>query len=218
MPNQGPFPSKEADLNLYFQTVIAYLILNGVRLNVSAANLAAASDLLALWEDIFPSSQNKNTRTKTIVENKDVAKERMMTLLRSIYADIAQSALTNEDRNTLNLEARSTSRTASPVPVTRPVAQVNTNNRLEHTISFTDESGSSARPAGVRGCQIWFNVGEPIINVEDLDFMATDTASPYIRKFPLTDAGKAVHYWLRWENTRGETGPWSTVVTATITG
>jgi hypothetical protein len=78
MPNQGPFPSKEADLNLYFQTVIAYLILNGVRLNVSAANLAAASELLALWEDIFPSSQNKNTRTKTIVE--------CLPLLRRIYS------------------------------------------------------------------------------------------------------------------------------------
>ncbi|MEK6257559.1 MAG: hypothetical protein AABP62_02975 [Planctomycetota bacterium] len=28
----------------------------------------------------------------------------------------------------------------------------------------------------------------------------------------------SAYYWLRWENTKGETGPWSAMVSATITG
>jgi hypothetical protein len=40
MPNQGPFPSKEADLNLYFQTAVPYVITNKARLLLSAANQA----------------------------------------------------------------------------------------------------------------------------------------------------------------------------------
>ncbi|MBC7643248.1 MAG: hypothetical protein H7174_13100 [Flavobacterium sp.] len=141
-----------------------------------------------------------------------------MTTLRSIYADIPASALTVEDRNTLNIAERSTTRTPAPVPTTKPIAQVDTSKRLEHTISFTNEDGSAGKPAGVRGCQIWFKIGDPAIDPNELSYMATDSASPYTYHFSGDNAGKNAYYWLRWENTRGETGPWSDVVMATVTG
>jgi hypothetical protein len=218
MPNSKPFPSKEAELNNYFQAVVAYLILNKVRLLLSAANQALLTTKLAAWNAIYPASQNINTRTKTIVENKDSAKETLMDTLRLVYADIPKSALTAEDRNTLNIAERSTTRTPTPVPTSAPVAQVDTSKRLEHTISFADESGSAAKPDGVKGCQIWYKIGEPAIDPSELSYMATDTASPYNYQFNGSHAGKTVYYWLRWENSRGKTGPWSNVVMATITG
>lgn len=218
MPNLGPFPSKEADLNLYVQAAVPYLVINKVRLLVSSPNETAATDQLAIWNEIYPVSQNSNTRTKSIVENKDHAKEAIIVTLRTIYADIPASALTVEDRNTLNLQERSTSRTPVAVPSTKPIGQVDTSRRLEHTISFTNEDGSAAKPIGVRGCQIWYKIGEIAIDPSELTYMATDTASPYIHQFNGDNAGKNVYYWLRWENTRGELGPWSDVVMATITG
>jgi len=218
MPKLGPFPSKEADLNLYFQAVVPYLVDNAARLGVSTTNQTTATAQLAAWNAVYPSSQNSNTRTKSIVENKDIAKENLMTTLRAIYADIPASALTVEDRNTLNIMERSTTRTPVPVPSTKPIAQVDTSNRLEHTISFTDFDGSAGKPEGVRGCQIWHKIGEPAIDPSELSYMATDTASPYTYRFAGDVAGKNVYYWLRWENTRGETGPWSDVVMATVTG
>ena len=33
---------------------------------------------------------------------------------------------------------------------------------------------------------------------------------------PVADANKVAHYMLRWENTRGELGPWSETASATI--
>ncbi len=40
--------------------------------------------------------------------------------------------------------------------------------------------------------------------------------TPYVAAFDGTDANKVAHYMLRWENTRGETGPWSETASATI--
>ncbi len=218
MPNSKPFPSKEAELNTYFQAAVPYLIANATRLLISTDNQEKLTDAFNEWNHAFPKSQNSNTRTTTIVKNKDIAKEKLLTIARIIYADVPESVWTTEDRSTLNITEHSTSRTPSPVPTTVPMVKVDTNRRLEHTISFTNEDGTHAKPAGVRGCQIWFKIGEPAIDPSELSFMATDTASPCIHKFAGEDAGKAVYYWLRWENTRGDTGPWSDVIMATITG
>jgi hypothetical protein len=49
-------------------------------------------------------------------------------------------------------------------------------------------------------------------------YIATDTPSLYVYHFDGKDTGKAVDCWLRWENKRGETGPWSDAVIATIVG
>ena len=218
MSKNGPFPSKEADLNLYFQTAAPYVLANTARLLVSPANKTGLDTEIAAWNIIFPQAQNNSTRTKTIIMNKDDAKENLIVRLRTIYADVPESVWTTEDRVTLSIGDRNTPKTPKPVPTTKPIAQVDTSQRLEHTISFTDQDSSGAKPDGVRGCQIWFKMGEPITDISELSFMATDTASPYIYRFKVEDANKNVSYWLRWENTRGETGPWSDVVMATITG
>ena len=54
--------------------------------------------------------------------------------------------------------------------------------------------------------------------LDELKFVGTDTASPHLIKFNGSDAGKPAYYWLRWVNKRGETGPWSVPVSATIVG
>ena len=49
----------------------------------------------------------------------------------------------------------------------------------------------------------------PPASASDLQDLATDTRTPYVAGFDQADAGKTAYYWLRWENTKGETGPWS---------
>ncbi|MGV9004052.1 hypothetical protein [Flavobacterium sp.] len=217
MPKLGTFPSKEADLSLYFQEAIPYVVANKQRLGLSPENKTIIEDGLVGWNIIFPASQSVNTRTKTIVENKDFAKNNLINALRTVYGDIPQSVLTIEDRNALNLPAKDTSKTPASVPTSVPIGHVNTNRRLQHTIIFTNEDSSRAKPVGVRGCQIWYRIGEMPTTFNQMSFMAFDSASPYVHVFDGADAGKIVYYWLRWENTRGEVGPWSEVIVATIT-
>ena len=216
MSDRGLFPNKESEKNLYFNTAGAHLIDNAERLKVSDENKSLLNEELRVWNEIFPLSQDPNMRTKLIVANKDTAKENLMNTFRSIYGDLPQSVLTTEDRAILNLEERSTTKTPVPIPDTFPIGKINFSNRLEHSISFTNEDGKHGKPKGVRGCQIWCKEGEPALDEKQLLFLGTDTASPFLKKYSIADAGKTIHYWLRWENTRGETGPWSAVVSATV--
>ena len=218
MARDGQFPGKESEKNTYYNLAVPHLVDNMVRLNVSAENRGLITTGLDAWNDLYPKSLNLNERTKTIIANKDAAMHALETNLKRVYGDIPQSALTLDDRSLLHLEQRSTTRTPASVPTTFPVGQLNSNVRLEHTISFTDEDGKHGKPDGVRGCQIWCKEGEPVLSVKELLFLATDTASPYLNKFDVSDVGKTIHYWLRWENSRGETGPWSTVISGTVAG
>lgn len=212
MPN-GPFPNKDALLNQYFGIVFPFLNLaaNTTRLGVSVANKTALGLDFTAWNLVYPLSQNPDTATSTVFDNKDIAEHNMKSILRTIYADIPESALTSQDRNTLHLPVHSTTHTASAVPTTKPVGNVDTSKHLEHTISFVDSATptSRAKPDGVRGCQIWVKIGSPVTDPKELTYLATDTKSPYVNHFDGADANKTAYYWLRWENTRGEVGPWS---------
>jgi len=50
------------------------------------------------------------------------------------------------------------------------------------------------------------------------DYPATATATPYLVELDPTKAGQTAHYLGRWVSTRGDTGPWSETVSATVTG
>jgi len=76
---------------------------------------------------------------------------------------------------------------------------------------------SKAKPDGVRGCQIWVYIGAvPPKSSADHHYLSTDTKTPYISHFEGEDGGKSANYMARWENTKGEVGPWSEIVSATI--
>lgn len=218
MPRQKPFPSKETDLNAYFARVVPYLLLHFSRLHVSESNITAVNTALDAWISIFPLARNENLRSKLIIANKNSARDSLITLLRSIYADIPQSILTAQDRITFGLDEKNTSRSLNPKPTTHPIGKININNRLQHTISYTDQDGSIGKPHGVRGCQIWFTMDANITSQANLRYLASSSVSPYVHKFDVPDVGKTVQYWLRWENTRGETGPWSPVLNAIVNG
>lgn len=51
-----------------------------------------------------------------------------------------------------------------------------------------------------------------------LTYLGNASASPQMEEFIGAQAGQSVCYWLRWVNTRGEKGPWSEPITATIAG
>jgi hypothetical protein len=58
----------------------------------------------------------------------------------------------------------------------------------------------------------------PPATAADLAFVTLDTRTPHVIPFSGADANKTVTYWLRWVSTRGETGPWSAAVSASVPG
>ena len=60
--------------------------------------------------------------------------------------------------------------------------------------------------------------GDAPKSVDEMHFQGTCSASPFVIKFVASQAGSTAYYWLRWVNRKGETGPWSTVVSGMILG
>ena len=54
--------------------------------------------------------------------------------------------------------------------------------------------------------------------MDESSYLATDTRSPHLLAFDGADGGKTVHIIGRWVNTKGEAGPISETVSATIPG
>ena len=93
--------------------------------------------------------------------------------------------------------------------------------RLQHEIGFRDEHTptSTAKPQGVTGCEIWIKIGgDSPHDLTDCHYLATDTATPYTAKHPASEIGKTAHYIGCWVNRKGERGPLSATVSATIAG
>ena len=69
------------------------------------------------------------------------------------------------------------------------------------------------------GAELWVKIGDaPPADPSELSFLALDTNTPYLAEYSGVQAGKKAHYMLRWVSTRGDKGPWSETVSATIGG
>jgi hypothetical protein len=78
---------------------------------------------------------------------------------------------------------------------------------------------SRAMPDGVAYCELWLFVGTTApTGPEQMHLQSVDKTTPYLMEFQSSDAGKTAWWAMRWVNTRGEHGPWSAMVSATIGG
>lgn len=167
---------------------------------------------------MYPKATNTHNRTQADVLARN---EKQASYTQAIRTFINQQVANNPrvsdfEKERLGLTLPSGTRTPAPVPSTVPLVNINTGHQ-QHIIHFANEgSAGTAKPAGVHGCEIWMKKGEMPEHDSDLNFVATDTVTPYTLKFDTSEIGTMVYYKLRWVNTRGETGPWSAMAAAMI--
>ncbi|MDR0337097.1 MAG: hypothetical protein LBI18_08405 [Planctomycetaceae bacterium] len=162
-----------------------------------------------------------DTRTKAAVQRKNDARKILeRTLRQSIREYLAHNHfLTNPQRENLQLPIYKTTRTHAPIADTYPHIQIDSGTIRRLIIYFHDQSPhkSKAKPAGQHGVEIrWMISDVPIVNLEELKNSSICTKPPFMLEFKEHDRGKLVYFCLRWENTRGEKGPWSELETAFI--
>ena len=219
MAHRGIFPRQEGDMNLYFQAVVAYLLLNAARLLLTPDNETAITNKLANWMRTYPLTKSKSTATVTATENKDEARDEIKTTLRDIYLDFPASILTKEDRLTMNITERSLKYARVQKPSTTPKGRADGGQRLVHHIHFLDSaSGKKGKPDGVTGCEVWIKLETEPVDASELTYIGTSSGSPFTHEFIGTDAGKNAFYWLRWVNNRKEVGGWGNQFSATVEG
>jgi hypothetical protein len=214
-------PSSDADFDAWTTNFVENVVANAAALGISPAQVTSLQGGQADWSVKFPASNAAQAAVNSAVQAKNDSRDGFEELIREL-ANIMQSSpqVTDAQRQSLGLNVRSTTRTATGAPTSRPVATIDTSHRLRHTINFVDEltPTSRAKPDGVQGCEIWMKVGDPApAGPRDVHYLALDTRTPYIVEFDAADATKTAYYMLRWTSTRAEPGPWSATVSGTIT-
>lgn len=175
------------------------------------------------WNMAFSKASNKQNRTAADVQAKRDALDDYKKEIRSFVAEFLanNSRVSDSDRTLMGLTVKSGTRTPAPVPATSPLGTVDFSVRLQHTLHLSDQATpqSKAKPAGMHGCEVWVKLGgEAPKDASELSYLGIATSFSYTTTYEGKQANTMAYYWLRWVNTRGERGPWSTTVSSIIVG
>jgi hypothetical protein len=214
-------PPSDADFDAWLTNFVDYVVANAVALGATPAQVTSLQTVKTDWDAKYPASTTAQASAASAVQAKSDSRSATEDLVRPFVAMLqSNSGVTDAQRQSMGITVRSGARTPVGPPSSKPIASIDTSQRLRHTISFVDEltPTSRAKPDGVQGCEIWMKVGDPSPGgPNDVHYLALDTRTPYVTDFEAADAGKTAYYMLRWLSTRGETGPWSQTVSGTIT-
>lgn len=223
MSNSDFIPGSDGEYNMWQDGLVKNTELNLITWGIPEDDFAKVKLVQTNWVSAFSKASNKQNRTAADVTAKDDARYDYEKVIRPFVAQWLSnnSKVTDSDRTRMGLTVKSGTRTPAPAPTTCPVGIIDFSVRQQHTIRYYDEASahSNAKPDGVHGCEIYMKVdGDAPKDASELTYVATCTAAPYTVKFDGSKAGKTVYYWLRWVNTRGECGPWSSTMSGMVVG
>ncbi len=147
------------------------------------------------------------------------ARDAALAVARPLAVQIqANPGISDQDKLDAGVVPRNFNRTPIFVPNTAPILAFLQAGIGTHLLSFADEltPGSKRKPLGATQLQLWLGVGAAQTPLADLGFYSAFSRTPAVVAFDPVDAGKLATYAARWMGRRGDVGPWSAVITATV--
>lgn len=132
----------------------------------------------------------------------------------------ANSAVSDADKLDAGVAPRNFDRQPIPAPSSQPLIDVQDAQSGVHQLVYTDINtpDSKAKPFGVTQILLYVAITEigesPTFN--DAHFYGAFTKNPIVVGFDQADNGKKATYFARWMNKKGNMGPVSASVSATI--
>ncbi len=155
---------------------------------------------------------------------KDAARRNLESEFRNLVRQLwANPAFTGAQAAALGLPPRDRQRTPIEPGFEIPTLEVEV-QPLRHVVRFWQadaQGGRRGKPPWARAIRLVYAVvapGEPPPPIEQMQFLATDTASPYIWDLPSEWVGQDIWYRGAWETPRGARGAWSDPARATVAG
>jgi hypothetical protein len=214
-------PRSDGKFNSWQENLISKVNAAAGRLGIPEAVITTTYTKKARWDAAYKQAEDPSTRTKAAVVEKNEAREDYDAHLRNLNNAylIHNPAMTDVDREQMNLPIHKTTHTPAPVAETHPAFYIDSSMLRCLIIHFHDQGKkkSKAKPPGQRGAEIrWMISDTPMVDANELIHSSFDTRTPFTLEFPGHDRGKTVYLCLRWENTRGQKGPWSEIKDAII--
>ncbi len=215
-------PHPDADLGPFAHTLVTEATGHEPALGILPADLTDLTTALEDWDNNYAAHLTAAAAAAGAATTKNQARAALEAKIRALNTKVqANPNQTPELIRATGLPVHDTTRTRAAEPTTRPLLVIDASQRLQHTVASRDETTPTrrAKPAGVAEIEIWCKIGAPAPQGPgDCTLLATSSKSNVLIAHKDADAGKAAHYLARWKNTRGETGPWSETVVATIGG
>ncbi|GMO52505.1 MAG: hypothetical protein Pg6C_18180 [Treponemataceae bacterium] len=151
---------------------------------------------------------------------KDEAKEEAIDAMRDFANAAIRFNKLMDDPAKLNMgiHPKDTTPTTHPAPASEPDTAVeNTPNHFEHKVMALNHEGKAAKPADAYGVRFAWQVGgEKPASGADLPKTKFSRKPIHVVTHTEADKAKTAYYSTCYENSKGETGPWSPVEEAVI--
>lgn len=213
-------PSGDTEFTPWVANFLSYVQAHTAELGLEADDVDPLVMQQTNWNFAYGEHMTAQATARSKREQKDTMRDILESSIRALVARLQASPLVDDVmREAMGITVRGGVHVASAESMTHPIGWVDINERLRHTVNFRNNSGTTgtAKPAGTTGCEVWVKIGDtPPTGPSELRFLGVATRTPYTVIHDEADAGKMAHYMLRWLSTRGEPGPWSETVSATI--
>jgi hypothetical protein len=214
------FPSNDGEFDLFQAQFIGTVAASPAKYGLLPQDVAALQADQATWQKAFAGHGKAQDDARTATQGKETARGKLEVLLRGMARKVHGSVGDdNALRVAAGLKPREGTRSSIGAPTTRPLGRIEVKANRTLVVHFVDEETPTrlAKPQGVQGCQVWSFVGEAKpADASAYAFLALDTRTPYADEHHPENAGKTAYYLLRWQNAKGETGPWSDVVSMIV--
>jgi hypothetical protein len=212
-------PTNDEKFLVWTQNLHAYALAHAETMKIETTVIMAWLPLLDAYTDALTKAMDP-TRGKVDVLRKNQDKAALKTAVRNfIKAYITYNpAVTDVDRESMETPIHDNIRTPVPPPTTVPELDLGTATIRQVDVRFRDQASEHwAKPKGVHGIELrWGLLDTPPTSVEDLHNSAFDTKTPYHFTFDESTRGQALYICPRWENSKGDKGPWGEIVKAIV--
>jgi hypothetical protein len=212
-------PKKDAVFVVWEKNLLVYVQDHLASFNIQEAVFQPVLDLQTVFETAYTKALDPNRGTVDVAD-KNRARAAFEKALRSfVKAFLLYSPfVSDKDRDEMQIPIHDKTPTPVPPPATFPEYDVDTSipNRL--TVHFWDEATKQRKkPKGVHGAEIrWEMRNTAPEKAEDLVNSDFTTRTPHTFVFTGDRQGQRVYFCLRWENNKGEKGPWGAIVSAIV--
>ncbi len=223
MPAAPPYiPEPQADFNNWANNFATVINTAPAQYGLSSADSATISAAVGNWSTAYSAVTSPTTKTKTTVQAKDTARAQALAVLRPYAQQIANNAgVATSDKLAVGVNPRTSKPTPITTPNTFPALALQSQAPRTAVLRYRDSAASvsvKAKPYGVTQCQVFgMTSATPVTDQDALPMIATPTKSPFTLNFTAAQAGLQMYVAARWAIRTGDYGPWSPIVSFTVT-
>jgi hypothetical protein len=221
-------PARDAEFDGWFANLVTY---------VEAHTTAPTDAVQSAWPDVPPTAvvalrtrleawhaafdATTKPHAKPVTDLKNEARKEAEAVIRPFVNQYLRFApVTDEDRDEMRIHNRDTTNTPVPVPTTRPtITDLKALGGFQVRVAFRDETTPDSRavPYGDNGGLIFYAwTDKHVTDYAELTTTALMTKSPFTLTLQPEAEGKRFTCALRWQNEKGERGPWGEMETTIV--